>query len=44
VAGVQMPFTVRVSSVSSRSSYTRTFTEIRADVQVDAGKFAKPTT
>ena len=43
VDGVKMPFTVRTSGVNPNNPFTiRKFTEIKANVPVDAGAFAMP--
>jgi hypothetical protein len=43
VDGVKMPFTVRTSGVNPNNPFTiRKFTEIKANVPVDAGVFAMP--
>lgn len=42
VEGVKLPFTVRQSSVDSRSDSTRRFTEIKANVPLDASQFNPP--
>lgn len=43
VEGVRLPFTVRQSSVESRSDSTRKFTEIKANVPLDDAQFNPPT-
>jgi hypothetical protein len=42
VDGMKLPFTIRVTSIDSSSSSTRTFTEIKLNVPVDETKFNKP--
>jgi hypothetical protein len=42
VGGVKLPFTVRLSLVDPWSSWTRKYSEIKADVPVDEKKFAMP--
>lgn len=42
VGGMKLPFTIRVSSIDSFFSSTRTFTEIKLNVPVDQTKFNKP--
>jgi hypothetical protein len=43
VDGVKMPFTVRTSGVNPNNPFTiRRFTEVKANVPVDAGVFAMP--
>lgn len=42
VDGVKLPFTVRLSSVDSRSDATRKFTEIKTNVPADDAQFNPP--
>ncbi|HEV2826421.1 MAG TPA: c-type cytochrome [Pyrinomonadaceae bacterium] len=42
VDGMKLPFTIRVTSIDSFFSSTRTFTEIKLNVPVDETKFNKP--
>lgn len=42
VDGMKLPFTIRVSSIDSANSSTRTFTEIKLNVPVDETKFNRP--
>src|ERR1051325_3438931 len=42
VDGVKLPFTIRVTSIDSFFSSTRTFTEIKLNAPVDQTKFEKP--
>jgi len=42
VGGLKLPFTIRVSSIDSNFSSTRTFSEIKLNVPVDQTKFNKP--
>jgi photosynthetic reaction center cytochrome c subunit len=42
VDGVKMPFSLRISSIDSFFSSTRTFTEIKLNVPVDEKRFNKP--
>ncbi|HUS09148.1 MAG TPA: c-type cytochrome [Pyrinomonadaceae bacterium] len=42
VDGMKLPFTIRVTSIDSFFSSTRTFTEIKVNVPVDETKFNKP--
>jgi hypothetical protein len=42
VGGMKLPFTIRVSSIDSYFSSTRTFSEIKLNVPVDQMKFNKP--
>jgi hypothetical protein len=42
VGGMKLPFTIRVTSIDSFSSSTRTFIEIKLNVPVDETKFNKP--
>jgi hypothetical protein len=42
VGGMKLPFTIRVSSIDSYFSSTRTFSEIKLNVPVDLMKFNKP--
>jgi len=42
VDGVKLPFTIRVTSIDSFYSSTRTFTEIKLNAPVDQTKFEKP--
>jgi hypothetical protein len=42
VDGVKLPFTVRSSAIDTYDSWTRTFTEIKRNVEVDEKSFAKP--
>jgi hypothetical protein len=42
VDGVKLPFTIRITSIDSFFSSTRTFTEIKLNVPIDETKFNKP--
>jgi hypothetical protein len=42
VDGVKLPFTIRITSIDSFYSSTRTFTEIKLNAPVDETKFEKP--
>lgn len=42
VSGVKMPFSIRLSLVDPRNSWTRKFTEIKANVPVDEKIFTMP--
>lgn len=42
VDGMKLPFTIRITSIDSFFSSTRTFTEIKLNAAVDATKFKKP--
>lgn len=42
VGGLKLPFTIRITSIDSFYSSTRTFTEIKLNVPVDETKFKKP--
>jgi hypothetical protein len=42
VGGLKLPFTIRIMSIDSFYSSTRTFTEIKLNVPVDETKFHKP--
>lgn len=42
VGGLKLPFTIRIMSIDSFYSSTRTFTEIKLNVTVDETKFNKP--
>jgi hypothetical protein len=42
VGGLKLPFTIRITSIDSFYSSTRTFTEIKLNVPVDETKFTKP--
>ena len=42
VGGLKLPFSIRIMSIDSFYSSTRTFTEIKLNVAVDETKFAKP--
>jgi hypothetical protein len=44
VGGLKLPFTIRITSIDSFYSSTRTFTEIKINVPVDETKFNKPPT
>ena len=42
VNGARLPFTIRLSSLDMRFSWTRTFTEIKNDPSIEDSKFSKP--
>jgi len=42
VDGIKLPFTIRYSGIDTYNGWTRTFSEIKRDVTVDEGTFAKP--
>ncbi len=42
VDGMKLPFTIRITSIDSYFNSTRSFTEIKLNVPVDATKFTKP--
>jgi hypothetical protein len=42
VDGVKMPFTIRSSGIDTYDSWTRTFTEIKRNIEVDDSMFAQP--
>jgi hypothetical protein len=42
VAGMKIPFVIKVTSIDSFYSSTRTFTEIKLNVPVDEARFTKP--
>ena len=43
VDGMKLPFTIRITSIDPFFNSTRSFTEIKLNVAVDAAKFRKPT-
>jgi hypothetical protein len=42
VAGMKMPFTIRVSAIDPNYSVVRKFTEIKLNVPIDPKRFNKP--
>jgi hypothetical protein len=42
VNGAKLPFTIRLSGLDKRLSWTRSFTEIKNDPSIEDGKFSKP--